>query len=698
MDSVPLKRSALSIGTRFRVLAGGASELRNLCLFEAAFYVGYKYAMSFTQQMAAPFWFPDALLLSALLLTPPRRWWVYLLAPLPIRLLVGVAPGMPAWFLVAAWLNDSLKALFGALALRYFLKKPIRFDTVRELLIYVLFALTLLPMLSAFGGAWSRHALGFAFWPAWRQWLLGDALANLVLTPAILYWAVGGYEAVRAASWQRRLEGIVAGAGLVDTGLLAFGPLLNPGYDLPARLYLPVPFLAWIAIRFGLRGASAGLSLISALAIVGALQGKGPFSSLHPELIVLSIQLFLLVAGVPTLLLAALSAERSRAILSLREASEDLRESEARFRIVADAAPALIWMSGPDKLCTFFNQPWLNFTGRKLEQELGNGWTEGLHPEDMRQILSDYREHFDARKPFALNYRMRRGDGGYRFVVNHGVPRYDVQGNFAGYIGSCVDLTERKQAELELQRQRAELAHVARLTTMGELTASLAHELSHPQTAILSNAQAGELFLAAQPPAVEEVRKILADIVRDNRRAVEIIQRLRSFLRKRELDFEQIDINQLIREIVSLVQPDAGMRHVGLRLELTQGLPAVRADRVHLQQVLLNVMLNGMDAMNERPQRNRELLIETRLARVGGEAIEVAVRDSGLGISADKINSLFEPFFTTKAHGMGMGLSISRNIIEAHGGSIKAENNPDAGATIRFTIPVAFGSFQIPQP
>jgi PAS domain S-box-containing protein len=374
-----------------------------------------------------------------------------------------------------------------------------------------------------------------------------------------------------------------------------------------------------------------------------------------------------------------------------RKITEDRqRESDARFRIVADSAPVMIWMSDPDKLCTFFNTAWLNYTGRTLEQELGDGWSQGVHPNDLDRCLKTYIEAFDARKPFVMEYRLRRHDGEYRWVSDNGVPRYDRERNFAGYIGSCVDLTDRRKAEIEAQQQRAELAHISRLTTMGELTASLAHELNHPQSAILSNAQAGELFLNAEPPAIDEVKKILTDIVRDNRRAVEIIQRLRAFLRKRDLEFERVDINSVVKEIIPLVESDAGVRGVALKLDLGTALPGARADRVHLQQVLLNLILNGMDAMNGNTDRRCELYVQTRLGTSpngNGEAIEVVVKDSGCGIPEEKLANIFQPFFTTKPHGMGMGLSISRTIVEAHGGIITAENNPDAGATIRFTLP-----------
>ena len=174
-------------------------------------------------------------------------------------------------------------------------------------------------------------------------------------------------------------------------------------------------------------------------------------------------------------------------------------------------------MSGTDKLCTFFNKAWLNFTGRSLEQEIGEGWAQGIHPGDLSRCLATYSKSFDERKPFEMEYRLRRNDGEYRWLTDYGVPRYDGGKDFAGYIGTCIDLTDRRRAETEAQQQRAELAHIARLTMMGELTASLAHELNHPQTAILSNAQAGELFLSQDPPAMDDA----AHVVHDHRGEIE---------------------------------------------------------------------------------------------------------------------------------------------------------------------------------
>ncbi|MFO1458110.1 MAG: two-component regulator propeller domain-containing protein [Verrucomicrobiota bacterium] len=256
----------------------------------------------------------------------------------------------------------------------------------------------------------------------------------------------------------------------------------------------------------------------------------------------------------------------------------------------------------------------------------------------------------------------------------------------AGLLGGVVLLQRRRRrAEAEVQRQRTELAHVSRVVTVGELTASLAHELNHPQSAILSNAQAGEMFLNAEPPELDEVRKIFADIVRDNRRASQILARLRTFLTKRELAFEPVDINGLVGEILPLIETDAGARGVALKADLGPGLPPIQGDRVHLQQVLLNLLLNALDAVSEVPKGRRVVRLETRVQ--GHDHVRVAVADSGPGISADRLDAIFAPFVSTKPGGMGMGLAIARTLVEAHRGRIWAQNNAEGGATFQFTLP-----------
>jgi signal transduction histidine kinase len=238
--------------------------------------------------------------------------------------------------------------------------------------------------------------------------------------------------------------------------------------------------------------------------------------------------------------------------------------------------------------------------------------------------------------------------------------------------------------ELEAQRTRDEMAHFTRVSTMGELTASLAHELSQPLTGILANAQAAQRLLAATPPNLEEVRASLGDIVADDRRAGDIIRRLRELLKKSEPRRMVLDLNALVEDVVKLVGSDALSRSVSITVDPDPALPPLRADRVQLQQVVLNLLMNAMEAMATTPEGARAVSIRTQC--LDGQAAHVSVKDAGPGITEDALARIFEPFYTTKPDGMGMGLSIARSIVEAHGGRLWATGNPSGGATFHFTV------------
>ncbi len=277
---------------------------------------------------------------------------------------------------------------------------------------------------------------------------------GLIVVPLIVTWARNGIPRLRRARLSSYLETCVLFLSLISVSyavLYEFGS----GVD-SALLFLPLPFLLWAAVRFGSLGASSAISIVGFLAIWSGSHGHGPFSGGTAEQNALSIQIFLIVLAIPLLFLATVIEERA-----IRET--ELRESEARFRIMADAAPVLIWVAGVDKLCTFFNKPWLDFTGRSAEQELGNGWAEGVHRDDLQKCLAVYTQAFDGRQPFVMQYRLRRNDGEYRWISDQGVPRHDAQGKFAGYIGSCVDVTElmTKDEALRQSEERMRLAAAA---------------------------------------------------------------------------------------------------------------------------------------------------------------------------------------------------------------------------------------------
>jgi PAS domain S-box-containing protein len=247
------------------------------------------------------------------------------------------------------------------------------------------------------------------------------------------------------------------------------------------------------------------------------------------------------------------------------------------------------------------------------------------------------------------------------------------------------DITALRKSENQLQQLHERLAHAARVSALGQLTSALAHELNQPLGAILTNADAAELLLQSTPPALKEVRSILADIRKDNQRASEVIQRLRRLLKRRELQMVPLRIEEIIQETVALLRSEIASRKVSVRVEVTTGLPPVAGDRVHLEQVLLNLMVNGMDAMDANPPEARRLVV--RASHSDERTVAVEVSDCGHGIPADQLSRIFDPFHSTKREGLGMGLAISRTLIQAHGGGIEAHNNRGPGATLRFTLP-----------
>jgi PAS domain S-box len=360
--------------------------------------------------------------------------------------------------MILSWfVSNCCEALIGAGLMRYLVAGPIRFTTLRTVGLFCLCVVFVGPFLSSFLDA------AFVVWNHWGQdgyWelirirLFSNALAALIIVPLIVTWATTGISALRTGRLSRYLEASVLFVSLL---LLSYAVLyeFGAGVDL-VLLFLPLPFLIWAAVRFGTLGASTAISIVGFLAIWSASHGHGPFSGETPEQNALSIQIFLIVLATPLLFLATVIEERVTG-------QTELLESESRFRIMADAAPVLIWVAGVDKLCTFFNKPWLDFTGRSTEQELGNGWAEGVHRDDLQKCLAVYAEAFDARQPFVMQYRLRRNDGEYRWISDQGVPRYDEQGKFAGYIGSCVDVTElmTKDEALRQSEERMRLAAAA---------------------------------------------------------------------------------------------------------------------------------------------------------------------------------------------------------------------------------------------
>ena len=375
--------------------------------------------------------------------------------------------------------------------------------------------------------------------------------------------------------------------------------------------------------------------------------------------------------------------ERKRAEQTLRENEAELRESQEFMELSTTAGELGLWVRDLERGDMWANQHLRSLFGFGEHDALRfDDVLARIHPDDRTRVVSTVQQAQENDLLFEADFRIL-SNGTERWVTAKGRSLGGAPSHGRRRMGAVTDITARKQAESEAHRHRDELAHAGRVSVMGQLASALAHELNQPLGAILRNAEAADLFLQGIPPDLQEVRGILADIRKDDQRAGEVIDRMRALLKRREFQWTELDLNALVEEVASLVRPDAERRRMKLVLDLEPILLPIRGDRVQLQQVLLNFLLNAMDATSNNAPEDRHVIVCTRC--FDGQ-VEVAVTDAGPGIAPENLEHLFEPFFTTKANGMGLGLAISHNIIEAHRGDIRAENNPNGGATLRITL------------
>ncbi len=809
----------LSDRSRDHERAAAASPWRAVTgalLVAAAYYVGANLGLilRFPPTTPSVLWPPNSMLTAALLLSAPRRWWLFLLAALPAHLAAELPAGWPLSLVLALFVTNCLEAVIAASLMRRFSDDPTRFDTLRRAAVFIAAAGLVAPLVSTFADAAAVWVvLGEPYWRVWTTRLSSNVLTALTLVPALVATATSARRWIHDPL--RRLEAAALAGGLFTISFLIFtdhladatGPI--PGAPVTPIVFL-LPFILWATVRFGPAGTSLALLSTAVLASSAAVYGTGPFTKLQAAESVLALQMSLVVIAIPMLCLAALVEERHATV---RELNNRLRFEELLSRLSGafvhlaghEMDPAFEhWFEqlggflGVDRIAVTglpnVGQPLVTARawtraggdGRRIERSLtlplvagnrlfgrldlarrspGEPWTEErlrwlrLVAEVFANALArketdDALRASEAMKSAILGALSssvavldRRGwiiavnDVGTRFavtaaplgvgmnyldhvrdrvpdprcaddiragiqaVLDHARPAYaveyvrrdDRERWFAfsvvaldrpegGAVASETEITERKHAEREAEQSRQELAHFTRVSTMGELAASIAHELNQPLAGILLNAQTASRLLNATPVATDEVREILSDIVADDTRAAEVIRRLRDFARNSDAERVVLDLHALIRDVIRLVTSDAIIRNVTLLVDCGPEPIWVSGDRIQLQQVVLNLLLNAMEAVAESGVDDRTILVRSAKS---AEAVCVAVRDAGSGIGDGAGELIFEPFYTTKPAGMGMGLSIVRSILRAHDGAISATNNPGGGSTFTFTLPLA---------
>jgi signal transduction histidine kinase len=654
--------------------------IRNFIVVAIAYYIGAEIAFlvgTLSDKIFAPFWPPNIVLFCALLVTPPRDWWIFILAAFPAHIAAELRVGMPLPQLLVAFATNCSVAVFNALVLQRLLVEPPWFGTIRKATTYVFVTAFAGPAICAFGGTLEDYGL------YWARWYASNALGSLTLGPIALL-CLEAAKPFGPSPAVRKLEALLTGVLLVVTCVVAFEdmPRIATGY-LPALLYLPLPLIVWAAARFGVRGASGAIMVISLVLIWRTLNGPSVFDIGNPETNVFAMQLFLIGLSTPILLLGA-------AIEETRHNETMTREREQRISFAAASSSVGLWQYeiGTDafwatEYCrSLFELP--PAAPLSLDSLLNR-----IHPADFLTASAALKSAIARPAPLEIEFRAGHNVDEDRWISARAQPVFDDDGKPTAMTGAFADATLRKRSEAEADMQRQEIAHLMRVSMLGELSGGLAHELTQPLTAILSNAQAGKILLAKGNKSLAEIGDILDDIITEDVRAGDVIHRLRGLLKKGEVTYEAVDMKELIASTLRLLRSEMIDRRISIRNGDNHEPAIVRGDPVQLQQILLNLFMNAMDAMDGAAPVRRVISVSTTPTGEGG--VEVRISDRGTGLPPSEEQKVFQPFFTTKPRGLGLGLPISASIVKLHGGTLSLQNNVSEGATAIFRLPPPVG-------
>ncbi|MEJ5991656.1 MASE1 domain-containing protein [Ramlibacter sp. PS3R-8] len=668
----PGGQAALSLRWAFWLLATGACYYLATRIAWTLTFPGSKVSLLFP---------PHAVLVSILLLVPTRQWWAYALAAAGSHFFATQQEQWPLLYALQSEAFDVAKGVLTAAGIRLSIQSPFDRINLREAIAFFLVAVVVVPAGTAFWGAAitvSNHS-GTEYWTEWRNLCISNGVTAMVLVPAILIGARRIVTGRFKVTPSRILEAGVLAVAVAAVGWLSFDRLPAGPDTSPALLYAPVPLLIWAALRFGLGGISASVLVIAAQAIWGTMQGRGPFLTQTPVENAVALQLFLLMVATPLMLLAV-------AIEEERGSKEALRVSQERMSLAVDSAQLALW-----DWDVVNDRVWMTDEGRKFfcfapGEPLHYASLAGrVHPDDAAVRATAIQRALEMGGSYEAEYRVILPDGSVRWIAARGRRSPVVDGAPARILGVSMDVTVQKQARAEAQRQREELAHLSRVGTLSALSGSLAHELTQPLASILWNAQAGQRFTSQDAPDIGELRAIFADIDSGASRAGEIIGRLRTMLRRGEVKLQPVSVKESLQELLDLTRGVLVARGVSVSNLATGELPPALTDRVQLQQVLLNLILNACDAMEANPPGDRNLTLTTATAQ---NEVRIGVLDCGIGLP-DDIESMFQPFHTTKADGLGMGLSICRTLVTSHGGRVWAERGAERGAAFYVALPLA---------
>ena len=680
--------------------------LIELLLVFLAYYVAGKIGQATTEIRSSnlgPVWPAYGVALAALLLRGNRVLPAVAIA----TVVVAFQSPVPHFTAACQAAASTLAAYTGALMLRRANFDPAisRFHDVLSLIVLGGFTSALVSSLlgtAVLFDTGQQPYVGIV--SAWLVYWLGDATGVLLVTPLALTGA--RLFEIRSPGRLAELAALLVSVAVVCWTIFGDIPLFQ--LNLHPLAFAVLPLTMWAAMRFGVAGASATILVVATIATVATALGLGPFSHTTTFTSAVLLDVFFGVLAASGLTLAAVIAEREQAESARERLIRDqaaiesrlrvaevvelsgaaLRASDDKLHLILNSAAEAIFGIDLEGRCTFCNQACLRILGYPNE--------EALLGQDMHQLILHSQADGAARTPSPMTDVLRTGQGVH--VEDEVLWRADGSSfpaewwcfplqkgiNVVGAVAGFSDITQRRQAEAHAAILRDELAHLGRVGMLSALTGALAHEINQPLTAVRVNAEAGLILLASEKPAMNELRAALSEIRNDNQRAAEVLRRVRTLLRKETTRMEPAEINSTVSDVVKLIENSAVRRGIRVEVALAPQTRQVRGDRVQMQQVVLNLLMNACDAVQQNEKRSRRVNVKTY---AGEEGMVVEVRDAGTGLSDDELPRVFEPFYTTKHDGMGLGLSICRTIVDAHGGTLAAARNSDRGMTFSVSFP-----------
>ncbi|MCW9023857.1 MAG: MASE1 domain-containing protein [Gammaproteobacteria bacterium] len=650
-----------------------------------------------------PFWPPSGLMLMVFLLVGTRYWPAVFLGIALLASNHGIS--FPVAMIAAS--GNAFEAIIAW----FLLQKAgfeLTFNTVKHVAYFSIIAfvaplisstLGSIAMMLEIGASWSEF--GFI----WAMWWLGDAIGILLILPLGLAWRYSVVKKIQALLPQTKLtlpklaaqdyhlstKNYMQFLAVISLLTLASYYSFIP-HDLGittqlASFYLIMPLTVIAAILWGQKGATLATAIVSSILLVAYHPYWDTFAIHDGHLNLLLVVTFIAITVITSLIVAALFSERQQAEHSLRQSHQQLKESELRLRQVSDNIKEVFWLADAKTGDVIYASPsYENIWETKVEALLedSNNWTKPIHSDDVNEVVTSF-EKLSKGTKFDYEYRIVQRDGSIRWIHDKGFPVYNESGELYRIAGIAEDITERKEAAENRKQQQEELARLSRYISVGELGTSLAHEISQPLTSIICYSRGALTRLASEKLSDTEIKDIMTCMSDEATRAGKIVKKLREFVNRKDIRFSTVDVNEVVEETIKLIEEKARSADVSLVSILSPTIPNIIADTILLQQVILNLSFNAIEAMQTAELKTRVLTISTN---VNHNAVQLRVCDTGPGVEDELLEEIMKPLFTTKTGGIGLGLPISYSIIESMGGNLNAYSEPNRGFCFEISLPV----------